>query len=69
LVQQILDGRKSLCDPPIIGDRAVLKGDVEVTANENTMVLDRQIFEGTHLLSLQSSQSQKGDLRMIRRSP
>jgi hypothetical protein len=24
LVQQILDGRKSLCDPPIIGDRAVL---------------------------------------------
>jgi hypothetical protein len=24
LIQQILDGRKSLCDPPIVGNRAVL---------------------------------------------
>ena len=43
VAQGVLDGGKGLADASVVGDQAVLQGDVEVHADEHTLVGQIQI--------------------------
>src|SRR5206468_3695499 len=45
---ELLDRRKRLADPRVVGDRPVFEGDVEVDADENPLAVDLDVRECSH---------------------
>src|SRR5205807_10529654 len=44
--QSVFDGGQGFADSSIVHDAAIVEGDVEIHAHENTMVVERQIANG-----------------------
>ena len=44
--QSVFDGGQGFADSGIVHDAAIVEGDVEIHAHENTMVVERQIANG-----------------------